>query len=189
MWIPYPTRMAWEISLKMLKLAGFNSKYIHSITKRGYRSPFIHFDHIYSPPCHTDIHRWKARDLTLLLAPSYRDLKHPSSSQIFVDNVEQKFRVDLRPCHIAINTATRTEPTAVNCRASPVAPQTVFRKKSWTELFHFLRLALSQTPSHKRNFRARSPWRIVRPCRSPLGTWHWRCRWSEMDQDPSGTRQ
>ena len=185
MWIPYPTRKFdskcwnWQDS-------------IQNLTKRGYRSPFIHFDHIYSPPL--AIQTYIVGKLGISVSPSfwqpsYRDLKHPTSRQIFVDNVEQKFRVDLRPCHIAINTATRTEPTAVNCKASPVAPQTVFRQKSWIELFHFLRLALSQTPSHKRNFRARSPWRIVRPCRSPLGTWHWRCRWSEMDQDPSGTRQ
>ena len=46
------------------------------------------------------IHRWKAMDLTFNLAPSYRDLKDPTSRQNFDDTVEQKRVIDLRACHM-----------------------------------------------------------------------------------------
>ena len=52
-----------------------------------------HFEHI--PPPH-DIHRWKAMDLRFNLAPSFRDLKHPTSRQNFYDTLEQTPMVDLR---------------------------------------------------------------------------------------------
>ena len=39
-------------------------------------------------------------DLTFDLAPSYRDLKDPTSRQNFDDMVEQKRVIDLRACHI-----------------------------------------------------------------------------------------
>ena len=57
------------------------------------------------------IHGWKAMDLTVNLAPSYRDLKDPTTRQNFEDTVEQKRVIDLRacpklilmtPCHIKI---------------------------------------------------------------------------------------
>ena len=35
------------------------------------------------------IHRWKAIDLRLNLAPSYQDLKHPTSRQNFYDTLGQ----------------------------------------------------------------------------------------------------
>ena len=38
-------------------------------------------------------------DLTFNLAPSYRDLKDPTSRQNFDDTVEQKRVIDLRACH------------------------------------------------------------------------------------------
>ena len=41
-------------------------------------------------------------DLTFNLAPSYRDLKDPTSRQNFYDTVEQKRVIDLRACHIAL---------------------------------------------------------------------------------------
>ena len=43
--------------------------------------------------------RLKAMDLTFNLAPSYRDLKDPTSRQNFEDMVEQKRVIDLRACH------------------------------------------------------------------------------------------
>ena len=46
------------------------------------------------------IHGWKAMDLSFNLAPSYRDLKDPTSRQNFEDTVEQKRVIDLRACHI-----------------------------------------------------------------------------------------
>ena len=39
-------------------------------------------------------------DLTVNLAPSYRDLKDPTTRQNFEDTVEQKRVIDLIPCHI-----------------------------------------------------------------------------------------
>ena len=42
------------------------------------------------------IHRWKAMDLRFNLAPSFRDLKHPTSRQNFYDTLEQTPMVDLR---------------------------------------------------------------------------------------------
>jgi len=39
-------------------------------------------------------------DLTVNLAPSYRDLKNPTARQNFDDTVEQKRVIDLRACHI-----------------------------------------------------------------------------------------
>ena len=47
------------------------------------------------------IHGWKAMDLTVNLAPSYRDLKDPTTRQNFDDTVEQKRVIDLRACHIS----------------------------------------------------------------------------------------
>ena len=41
------------------------------------------------------IHGWKAMDLTVNLAPSYRDLKDPTSRQNFYDMLEQK----VETCH------------------------------------------------------------------------------------------
>ena len=38
-------------------------------------------------------------DLTVNLAPSYRDLKDPTTRQNFDDTVEQKRVIDLRACH------------------------------------------------------------------------------------------
>ena len=38
-------------------------------------------------------------DLSFNLAPSYRDLKDPTSRQNFEDTVEQKRVIDLIPCH------------------------------------------------------------------------------------------
>ena len=40
-------------------------------------------------------HGWKAMDLTFNLAPSYRDLKDPTSRQNFYDMLEQK----VETCH------------------------------------------------------------------------------------------
>ena len=40
-------------------------------------------------------------DLSFNLAPSYRDLKDPTSRQNFDDTVEQKRVIDLRACHIS----------------------------------------------------------------------------------------
>ena len=39
-------------------------------------------------------------DLTVNLAPSYRDLKDPTTRQNFEDTVEQKRVIDLRACLI-----------------------------------------------------------------------------------------
>ena len=39
-------------------------------------------------------------DLTVNLAPSYRDLKDPTARQNFDDTVEQKRVIDLRACHM-----------------------------------------------------------------------------------------
>ena len=47
------------------------------------------------------IHGWKAMDLSFNLAPSYRDLKDPTTRQNFDDTVEQKRVIDLRACHIS----------------------------------------------------------------------------------------
>ena len=60
---------------------------------------FANFYHIYPPLA---IHGWKAMDLTVNLAPSYRDLKDPTSRQNFYDTVEQKCVIDLRPCHMYV---------------------------------------------------------------------------------------
>ena len=49
------------------------------------------------------IHGWKAMDLTVNLAPSYRDLKDPTTRQNFDDTVEQKRVIDLRACHTTIH--------------------------------------------------------------------------------------
>ena len=46
-------------------------------------------------------------DLTVNLAPSYRDLKDPTTRQNFDDTVEQKRVIDLRAC-----------PTRIYCRKS-----------------------------------------------------------------------
>ena len=40
-------------------------------------------------------------DLSFNLAPSYRDLKDPTSRQNFEDTVEQKRVIDVRACHMA----------------------------------------------------------------------------------------
>ena len=42
------------------------------------------------------LQRWKAMDLRFNLAPSFRDLKHPTSRQNFYDTLEQTPMVDLR---------------------------------------------------------------------------------------------
>ena len=39
-------------------------------------------------------------DLTVNLAPSYRDLTDPTTRQNFDDTLEQKRVIDLRACHI-----------------------------------------------------------------------------------------
>ena len=39
-------------------------------------------------------------DLSFNLAPSYRDLKDPTTRQNFDDTVEQKRVIDMRACHI-----------------------------------------------------------------------------------------
>ena len=39
-------------------------------------------------------------DLSFNLAPSYRDLKDPTSRRNFDDTVEQKRVIDLRACHM-----------------------------------------------------------------------------------------
>ena len=57
---------------------------------------FANFYHIYPPLA---IHGWKAMDLSFNLAPSYQDLKDPTSRQNFEDTVEQKHVIDLRACH------------------------------------------------------------------------------------------
>ena len=49
------------------------------------------------------IHGWKATDLSFNLAPSYRDLKDPTTRQNFDDTVEQKRVIDLRACRITEN--------------------------------------------------------------------------------------
>ena len=43
-------------------------------------------------------------DLTVNLAPSYRDLKDPTTRQNFDDTVEQKRVIDLRACHMYMTT-------------------------------------------------------------------------------------
>ena len=55
---------------------------------------FTNFDHIYPSLA---ISGWKAIDLTFNLAPSYQDLKDPTSRQNFDDTLEQKRVIDLRP--------------------------------------------------------------------------------------------
>ena len=59
---------------------------------------FANFYHIYPPLA---IHGWKAMDLSFNLAPSYRDLKDPTTRQNFDDTVEQKRVIDLIPCHMS----------------------------------------------------------------------------------------
>ena len=41
-------------------------------------------------------------DLSFNLAPSYRDLKDPTTRQNFDDTVEQKRVIDLRACHMTL---------------------------------------------------------------------------------------
>ena len=41
-------------------------------------------------------------DLTVNLAPSYRDLKDPTTRQNFDDTLEQKRVIDLRACRILV---------------------------------------------------------------------------------------
>ena len=41
-------------------------------------------------------------DLSFDLAPSYRELKHPTSRQNFDDTLKQKSKVDLRPCQMML---------------------------------------------------------------------------------------
>ena len=53
------------------------------------------------------IQGWKAMDLSFNLAPSYRDLKDPTSRQNFEDTVEQKRVIDLRPCHSRLSGCSR----------------------------------------------------------------------------------
>ena len=48
------------------------------------------------------MHGWKAMDLTVNLAPNYRDMKDPTPRQNFVDTVEQKRVIDLKACRICI---------------------------------------------------------------------------------------
>ena len=49
-------------------------------------------------------------DLSFNLAPSYRDLKDPTTRQNFDDTVEQKRVIDLRACHfLFLNLATRSK--------------------------------------------------------------------------------
>ena len=45
-------------------------------------------------------------DLTVNLAPSYRDLKDPTTHQNFEDTVEQKCVIDLIACHLQIDGAS-----------------------------------------------------------------------------------
>ena len=46
-------------------------------------------------------------DLTVNLAPSYRDLKDPTTRQNFDDTVEQKRVIDLRACHMNFSSVWR----------------------------------------------------------------------------------
>ena len=57
---------------------------------------FANFYHIYPPLA---IHGWKATDLSFNLAPSYRDLKDPTTRQNFDDTPGQipKLILTLRP--------------------------------------------------------------------------------------------
>ena len=52
----------------------------------GTKSSIWPISNIFTPP--HDIHRWKAMDLSLDLAASYRDSKHPTSRQNFDDAVK-----------------------------------------------------------------------------------------------------
>ena len=45
-------------------------------------------------------------DLSFNLAPSYRDLKDPTTRQNFDDTVEQKRVIDLRACRMLAKTKT-----------------------------------------------------------------------------------
>ena len=61
---------------------------------------FANFDYIklLTPPI--DIHGWKATDLSVVLAPSDRNLKHPTSRQNFGDGPGQTPKLILTLCHI-----------------------------------------------------------------------------------------
>merc|ERR1711894_861767 len=52
---------------------------------------------IFTPP--HDIHGWKATDLSVVLAPSDRNLKHPTSRQNFGDAPGQTPKLILTLCH------------------------------------------------------------------------------------------
>ena len=56
---------------------------------------FANFDHIYP---HHDIHGCKATDLSLVLAPSDRNLMHPTSRQNFGDAPGQTPKLILTLC-------------------------------------------------------------------------------------------
>ena len=60
---------------------------------------FANFDHIY--PTH-DIHGWKATDLSVNLAPSDRNLKHPTSRQNIGDAPRQTPKLILTLCRTTI---------------------------------------------------------------------------------------
>ena len=51
-------------------------------------------------------------DLTVNLAPTYRDLKDPTTRQNFDDTVEQKRVIDLRACRIKVSAVHAFELTA-----------------------------------------------------------------------------
>ena len=62
---------------------------------------FANFDHIYTPH---DIHGWKATDLSVDLALSDRNLKHPTSRQNFGDAPGQTPKLILTLCPMDIGT-------------------------------------------------------------------------------------
>ena len=57
-------------------------------------------------------------DLTVNLAPSYRDLKDPTTRQNFDDTVEQKRVIDLRACHIFLKGRDTTTSKTMFSRVS-----------------------------------------------------------------------
>ena len=60
---------------------------------------FVNFYHI-NPPI--DIHGWKATDLSVVLAPSDRNLKHPTSRQNFRDAPGQTPKLILTLCRMTL---------------------------------------------------------------------------------------
>ena len=59
---------------------------------------FANFDYINPPPI--DIHGWKATDLSVVLSPSDRNLKHPTSRQNFGEAPGQTPKLILTLCRI-----------------------------------------------------------------------------------------